>query len=235
MIDTVFYTFILPILCFIGVLTNLISIIVFIRLKSKQQVFKWMLTNSISNLFYLFQCGFIFINKCEPFCSFSNTYWAILFKQVSLFSSGVFALFILIIEITICLQRYLTICNRRLWNLLKFKRSKVLVFLILSFIVNLPIVLSLKVRLIKNSNLANFTFSSNETKYQLEHSDFGRTTVSKMLSFLVILLRFFILLGCLIVLNILTIFKHNKLIRNKKKLLNNSFEFESKLLNFYII
>lgn len=111
-IETISYTFIVPVICFIGAFLNMICVRAFLRLKMKSGIFKWMLANSVTNVIYLIQCGFIFLYKCGEFCTFSDSYLSVLYQYLSFsYFTSVLALFSILIELTICLQRYLTISN----------------------------------------------------------------------------------------------------------------------------
>jgi len=93
-------TFIIPSICFFGLVTNLVNIKVFLNKELKDIAFRYYLVNGFSNLFYLSICFFflllnvVSIVSWAVFCQFKFTcgYSIATLKAFSLFRLSSFRL-----------------------------------------------------------------------------------------------------------------------------------------------
>ena len=123
----IYWTFILPVICSFSMFTNAINIIVFNRIKSHDNIYKYMLFNSIADEVYLFGVFFIFLARCGQFCQIKDTYMAQVYAHyIYMYATNSVALFSMFLEIIIIVQRYFKLKNKKL-----FKNSKNNLFFIL--------------------------------------------------------------------------------------------------------
>lgn len=207
---------ILASICFIGTITNFISAIVFIKIGFKQKLFKWMFICSISNTLYLFlSCIAFLIDNYDHVIS--QYYYFILFKLISIYLSSIFGFLNILIEITICVKRYLIISNKEPWTFCKFIKIKFMFYFLVGSLVNLPVLFNLNIKTVATNQ--NLTSNANTlSRYEIAFSEIGRSNLAKTGSFFLFVLRFIILLAVLLILNIFTIYKYRKQFNKKRKL-----------------
>ena len=75
-------TFIVPLECTYGIITNIINIIIFSKKSLIDIIFKYYRINAISNICYLLIVFFLFVARCGIYCQFSKTYPAQLYLYV---------------------------------------------------------------------------------------------------------------------------------------------------------
>ena len=109
----VLFTFIVPPICFVSLLTNLVNVYVFIKMRHLNIIYKFLLCKSASNTIYLCICMFIFVAKCGRFCSFDNSYMAKAYElYLFTYVASVLGFVDLLIEIFILLQRFFLLKNK---------------------------------------------------------------------------------------------------------------------------
>ena len=147
-IRDVYWTFVLPGICIFSIITNILNTIVFSKLKSKNNVYKLMLYNSVANLAYLFTVVFVFIIRCGQFCEIKDTYLAKFYTHyIYMYTANSFSLFSAFIEVAITMQRFFFLKNRSL--LQKFKKKFIFVPLLLfSFVFHLPQLSTFEIKLV---------------------------------------------------------------------------------------
>ena len=105
-----------PIICILGVITNLTNIIVFLNPLLHDRTFKYMLANSISDLIYLsfFITDFYFLGEfCTKECPITGTFAAqMFFFLVDDYFSSVCAFFCLLVDIVLSLERLFLVKNK---------------------------------------------------------------------------------------------------------------------------
>lgn len=149
------WTFILPLICAFGFFTNLINIVVFLKLKSKNPIYKLMLSNSITNFFYSLICFFVFIMRCGQYCTIQNTYWVKVYeKYLFYYLTSALGLFNIFIEVCVAIQRYLIVANKNLPKKLPIKII-ILVLFILSLVLYTPNMFYRQIVLVQNDNLTS--------------------------------------------------------------------------------
>lgn len=68
------YTFIIPVICFFGILTNIINIVVFSNKEMSDITYKYLRVNAIMNIIYLSITFFLFMGRCGSYCTINTTY-----------------------------------------------------------------------------------------------------------------------------------------------------------------
>ena len=135
------WTYILPPLCFIGLFTNAINVLVFAQKKKlKNSIYKYFLCHSVVDLVYLFFCFVRFLLKLDHLSYF--TYWPQLYEiLVYGYFTSALAMMMVFIQLIIAIKRLLIVVNINLTVKLKF-RYIITICAILSFLIYLPIPLS---------------------------------------------------------------------------------------------
>jgi hypothetical protein len=135
-LDTLFqikdfwWTFVLPAICLFGFLTNLVNIVVFVQLKSKNPIYKLMLTNSVSNFIYSFICFFVFMMRCGRYCSIQNMYWVKFYEKYMFFYfTSCLGLFNVFIELLVSIQRYYIVTKPELKQKFSWRYAVIILFL----------------------------------------------------------------------------------------------------------
>ena len=132
------WTFILPAICLFGLFTNLVNVLVFLKLKSKNPIYKLMLTNSFSNFIYSFICFFVFMMRCGRYCSLQHLYWVKLYeKYLFYYFTSVLGFFNILVEIVIAIQRYFIVANKNFTKRVK-TRTIILGLFLISLVVYTP-------------------------------------------------------------------------------------------------
>ena len=99
-------TFILPPICILGVLMNLLNVIVLLQPDLKDAIFSFMLINSIADFLFLFICSFTFIIRCGVLCNSGYTYESKFFElYIYLFVGNSILLFSTLLDIVVSLNR----------------------------------------------------------------------------------------------------------------------------------
>jgi hypothetical protein len=176
LIQDILSTFILPIICYISLLSNILNIAVFFCLESNRKIYKYMLLKSIINSIYLFACSFIFLLKCGQFCNDLKHYYLVKLYQLYIFNylTSCLGLLDLFIELIICFSRYAVISNEYYVKDRNKKMKRVgdcVIFILItfSFLFYIPNIINYSIIPINvaNSTFTNITNGISPIKYQL--------------------------------------------------------------------
>jgi len=208
----IYWTFLIPFICFFGTITNTISVVCLIKIPNNVQngsMFKFMLSNSAINAVYEFLCGFIFLLRCGSLCNTNISHLELIIYNFVIWDylTSSMAILVNFNEIIMCIQRYSVIVN---WKRFQFKRFNIIfsVLIFLSLIVYLP-------RLFFRTINKKGSFNG---EYQLVNTEFKSNTIGFLLDILVSVIRGPVCLIIIITINILTGIKFVKLIKKKKAL-----------------
>ena len=204
---------IIPVICSFGIFTNILNIMVFLSPKLKDQSFKYLLAISISDLIYLSICSITFYIFCASFCSFNQTLAS---KIVNLYLFDYFtsclAIYSILIEIFLSLQRFFILINKPLSKKFTFKTVLVTLFLI-SIIYYFPIILLKDIVTSvdrQNSTLSNVSYASFKPSYSLVNSDIGKTSVGEVFPRVLTLIRIICVSLLLPIINTLIVIQFKK-------------------------
>jgi hypothetical protein len=210
-------TLINPITCLFGVFTNTINIAVFLNRQLKDSTYKYMMCHSLSNLFYLTIITFNIMSDCAEFCSTSGAYSMRIYELLFIdYLTSSLALFSILIDINLSLQRYLIVSNSRLSKFFTFKFVVPATF-IFALIYYAP-VLFLKDIVSNSFEQTNATVSS----YKLVQNDFGKSPLGHLISIVLTSFRIFLATIVLGFMNILSAYKFYMHLKSKKKKRNHS-------------
>lgn len=73
-INDVVFTYCIPIICFAGIITNLLNAIVLSSRTLKNVIFQYYRMNAYSNIIYLTICFFVFTVRCGQLCNLKHYY-----------------------------------------------------------------------------------------------------------------------------------------------------------------
>ena len=140
LINDIGWTFLLPLICLLSLIANLINISVLFKLRRhKNNTYNYIFLKSITNSIYLFFCFFVFIFRCGIFCNNLKHLYITKFYQLYIFNylTSCFGMYDLLIELLITITRFLTLLRntqmtRSISNLVLFGS------LLISFLFYLP-------------------------------------------------------------------------------------------------
>lgn len=229
-------TFVIPTVCFFGMITSLINIIVFQMKNMNDVTYRYLTTNSICNFFYLTHCFFIFLPRCGMYCSFAFTivpqYFLYLFYN---YIKGIFAISSIIIQIIVSLYRYFLIINRSFYAEILSKKF----YLIIAFIFSFSTIFYLPNLLVKDfkTSSSSLNLTKNSTILMLSYSvvtnNFGKSDTGKSLLTMVQVVRAFVGLIILILVNIMSLIEFKKHTKKKLKLIASNNSVGSGLSNLF--
>ena len=220
------WTFIYPNICFFGTITNLINIMILMRSEFKNPIHKFMLAYSVSDFFYLFICCFASLIKCGKFCRVDDSFLTQVYGDVFIdYITSVLAIFNIVIEVFLSIQRYLAIKNINCLQKISILHSLFFIF-IFSVIFYLPIlftktIVKKSLNQIDSSLLQKISnINENHTIYTLEITDFGKSVFGKTVVLSLLLIRNVIFLGFILIFSILTWIQFRKYLNKKMKMKN---------------
>lgn len=187
------YTFVIPSICFCGILANALNLFILNDPSLKNVIYKYLVINAISNLFYYTICFFIFLPRCGSFCTISHSYppqfYLYLFynylKNIASYAS-------ILIELLVSLQRLAFVLNIQNFNINKSCFIS-MVLIAISSILNLPLLLSKSLK-----------FTSH---YLVVLNEFGQSELGKSLVIVISVTRGFVLISAILVANVVTVIK----------------------------
>jgi hypothetical protein len=199
-------TFIVPVLCTYGIISNIINIIIFSKKSMNDIIFKYYKINAISNICYLSIVFFLFVARCGIYCQLSKTYPAQLYLYVFYtYIKGIFAILSICVQITISLNRLLIVCNKKI-DLLKNKLTTIIIsMLIFSAVFYSPILFTKTIQ----TTAKNISSNNNNTiyTYSMVNNYIGNSNLGKWLIIIVTVIRGFIALILIICIDISTLIK----------------------------
>ncbi len=214
-ISDVFNVYVLPPLCYMGVVLNLLCIIVTHKLKATK-TFLYMELTSLSDFLFLLINSSLFIIRCGSLCNLGYTFGAKAYEiYIYLFIGSSLLFFSSLVEILILFDQYLTIKNRPL----KFKTNMlVAVFSVISLAASTPTFLTRRIGTqnfyINGELFVLFVSTSN---------DLGRSNTGRVLNIAYGLYRGMALLVFLFIGNLLLTIEYHKFINKKNKITGASF------------
>ena len=76
------YTFIIPVICALGICTNIVNIIVFSDKEMSDVTYKYLKVNACMNIIYLSICFFLFMARCGSYCEIDSSLVSIIYLYV---------------------------------------------------------------------------------------------------------------------------------------------------------
>jgi hypothetical protein len=221
--DTI-WTFVFPVFCFVGSLTNLVTIYVFVHVQFRRNnVHRLMLAYSVADFFYLTIGSFAFVFKCGSLCDLDKSFTAQVYGYIFIdYITSVLAIFNILIEVFLSMQRYLIIINKKYKMFNMPTNNTLLIILCVSLVYYLPIFFS-KTIIQKEEIVHHFpknqTYEeTNRTVYMLEPNEFGKSFLGKGIIVTLAAIRNLVLLNLIIVFSLLTLYEFRKYIVKKARM-----------------
>jgi hypothetical protein len=209
---------------FLGLIANLMNVFVFSSKTFKENIFHYLLIHSISETFYfVFKIIVLFPYYSSLYSnSLSSSYLSkSIVLYIEFYVSPMFALFSLIIEIIITIHRLMVVTNSNFRVRVSSFLLTGLIFLIVSLIYSPKFIFN---KIIK--------MKSNETGYTIAKTDYG-LKYDGYYSFIVNVFRGPFCVSVLTILNLITLFKFKKQMKNKKKIKRISFDQSNSLMTIF--
>lgn len=211
--------YILSTVCFFGAIANFLNILVFINKTMKDISFKYMLALSISDFFYLCFSSFGYVVLCKD-CPLNGHYFIELYEIIiDDYFTSCLAIFNILIDIVLSVQRLLLLSNRPLRN--ESYKYLITIIFIISLIYYMPVLFFKSVdSSIKNDTYCNSKFLVYEANPTQFGSSFSAEIIAIVLTLIRITLGFFVL-NLINILNVV-IYKKRTLALNRAKALSHS-------------
>ena len=201
-------------LCMFGSLTNLVNILIFLDSSLKDKVFRYLLMISINDFLYFSLTTLVFILRVVK----NFSYISMLLELYSdTYFTSCLAIYKILIELVISLDRYFILCNKRL---LKENSHKIVLpaLLVISLAFYSPVLLMYDIKLESNST----------TDYSLVGNNFYKSLTGETLLKIIWVSRAFVSSILLLIINIIASIKLNKISEKRMKM-------KSSKLIFYLI
>lgn len=232
-----FNVFILPPICLESLLFNFISILVIIKIKrqtnDKRNIYTFMLLNEIIDFLLSFINVIIVIMRCGALCSYGYSFELKIYEQwIYLFLGNSLALFGTLIEISISINRLRAFNTEQKKRLLSFKLECFILF-ILALVINAPVYL-----VSRSVVLIGVLTTDDSYLYSLQNNEIGRNIYVRILTSVLTLLRGFVLLNVLFIINVLVVIKFKHFVQQKSNITTSSSwstKLESKITKFVLI
>ena len=215
-----FNVYVVPFICSIGLIINLISIYVLLKTGLKEQIFKYMLVSSLMDFWFLILHLFKLIVLCGTLCPYGNEPYVKAFElYFQLFIGNLLTTLSCLLDITVSLDRMFSFDSWYFKIFRKFSfRTRCIVLSLISVFVNFLIYpLSRKVdttQRLNNSNSEYYTIKSREWDSNIK-------LLIELISILCSILRGVYLCLIVILINIIIIFKLKAKANAKNKILPN--------------
>jgi hypothetical protein len=217
--------YLLPAICLVGMLTNLASSVVSLRITRRDHILKYILINSSSDFWFLLSQFFLCLFRCGTLCPFGYTYAAKFYElYIYLYFGYVLITFQALFNLTMTLQRLRLFSNNQMIR--KSSHSEITVFHYVGFftiaiLINAPNYLFSKEIIPFAIYKSNETLSEDEILYEKNVRDLFRNQILEILLIILTIISnpgSYIVIG---VINAIVAFKFRKFIKKKKDMLKN--------------
>lgn len=186
----------------IGIVTNIINIAVFVNPRLKDDSYKYMLTNSVTNFFYL-TITFIgvLLYNCT-YCPSSQTYASVVFSIGLIFYvSSCLAIFRIVVEIALSVRTYLILTNKN-YERISYRQIIPILFVIsMLYYGQQPFIY----------DIVELRGPSGQVLYGSRTNLFGNSSFAKILVIVQFSVRIFLAVVVLSTVNSLNVFEFKKL------------------------
>lgn len=214
--------YIFCIICALGSVSSLINISVLTNPRLKDTVYKYFLASSIIDLFYTVIIALKIFITCGTECDnirknqLSTMVYILYFQD---YLTSCFAINNILIEIFVSLQRFFIISNRKMMQHLKPLKVVLGIFMF-TLVYYSPLMFMKEIT----------SFNNN---FKLENTQFGTSSIGRVISVILTLTRLFLASVFLFAINWLNLVKFNRLMRKKMNLLVRCENLMSNFLIYY--
>lgn len=193
----------------VGVLTNFINIVVFMSPKLRDTCYRYMLTNSITNLIYLtlsFTAIFyVYCLNCKPPQTYSSAIYTIWF--IHFFSSSL-AIFRIEVEVILSFQTFCILTKRTWLNKIPYKLILIVLFAFaLAIYSQQPFAFSIVRSIYEDGTIV----------YTPIESEFGNSDIGKSIAIIQTTIRLFLAVIVLTVVNVLNVIEFRQRFKNRRQ------------------
>ncbi|RNA36356.1 hypothetical protein BpHYR1_007041 [Brachionus plicatilis] len=205
--------YVLPSVCLLGIILNFLSIIILVRLRFKTELYKFMLSISVSDFLFLLMSIFLVVFRCGRFCPYGYTYISKLYElYFYLYLGNVLLMFVLLVNLLICYNRIRSFSSRSLRAEATTFRVKILLVILVTTLANIPNYAMTryvkKIGIIRpGANGTSKRWQHEMDVYSVEPLDFSLIEWVKVVLFVINLARGFILMIILFLLNLIIAIK----------------------------
>lgn len=175
------WQYLMPYICLLGFIFNIINIIVFSSKNLKNPIYKYFMCHSVFECIYAllsfahyFTKHVIKVPSCSIIVNFIEFYF------INLVTTSI-AIFLILIEILIALNRLKAIFYLKCRSKLDFKPTLIIILLTLSILSQYPVFKSRSIELQSNSSSSNSTdFCSENKSYTIHSNEFVMSKAYKL-------------------------------------------------------
>ncbi len=242
--ESIYSLVLIPTICLFGAFTNTLNIIIFLNKKMKDNSFKFMLAISIGNLLYTGMSSYAFFIYCDD-CLWNKSYATQVFKiLINNYVSSVLAVFVNISEIYLSISRYFVLTNKRYFQ--NISVYKVLILLTtFALVYNIPVLFCYDIKSKEyNSINKNEDFQdliTKHTTYSTKLSKFGKSTIGKYITIILIIIRILLSSIVLSAINIVNVYlfrlRFNKRLNSKLQITKSNnyiIQFENMIMKKFL-
>jgi hypothetical protein len=204
---------------FFGLITNLINMIIFSNKCFREKIFRYLIVHSISETLYFFFTILLFFPYCVWICpkEISSSYFSnMIILYIDKYLTSVLALFSLMIEMKITIQRYLVVKNEKIVSSINYLKQVGIIFTISSIVYMPELFFNKIIKLQVNQTESKHFYRVTKTDHGIKYNG--------TYSMVVNLIRGPIFVSVLTIFNLLTIIKFRKQMETKKLIKRISFK-----------
>ena len=229
-------TFILPFISLIGIVTSLMCIIVLKNLKTG--VNQYLLLFSISDFVFALSCLSIGFIRCGSFCSFSYSYgskFVELYIYIFITNSCIVFSLLIDLDVTIKKLKLFSIKYRNQIKVFLIKDNKLRIFIHVSISLLVNVLIYFITRQVNIFGYLDNDNSTNiETLYTVSNTLVAKDKTVQDFVFALTILRGFVLILLLLIINFTVLFKYRQHIFLKQSLIGNSKGIYLVLIKIYL-
>jgi hypothetical protein len=201
----------------VGIFSHIINIFVLISPVLKDISYKFMLANSVNNIFYLMLCGIYDFFLCQKVCERTEKPIELLIFLMIIreYFSSCMAVFNLLIQIFLSLQRIFLVLNKNLLQNISVIKS-ILILASISLIFYSPILTIQRIELSHPNATSNANMS---LLYSIVKTDFGNTAFGQQVRTIVSSFRIFLATVLLTIANIINFIAFKRYFDKRKKMI----------------
>jgi hypothetical protein len=197
---------VIPAVCGFGCLTNLISVLVFINPKMKDNSFKYLLAIAICNIFYLGLGSYSFLYICTGCPSQLSYFTNVYYNYVVHYVCSTLSIFCILADIYLSLLRYLVLKNKTFLQNISYLKVCPILFFISSLFYIAPMFLK-EIKPIKQIKVNNTVVY---TAYFAFDNSVGATPFGKTLPIVITSIRIILATVVLTSVNVLNALEFRK-------------------------
>ena len=209
------YYLIISIINSIGFILNCLNISVFLNPKMKNITFKYMLNTSIADVIYLGCLSYNVIKYCTDHPLYNTYYTQFFIAYENDYFTSCLAIFVIFTDIIISIERYL-ILKKKIYLKNTSYRWITSILLVVSFIYYLPIIFFRDIIVLK-TNTTSLNSTSTQIKYINVKNALGLSDFGRIMPIVLTVVRLFLGIVVLTVVNSLNAYELRKRILEKKK------------------